>query len=64
MNKDPQLSGLESGAYVKVVLQGLWSGSVAVGEAKVVLKGVLVGQKLLCFSSRVGQLTSDGTEFL
>lgn len=34
-------------AYVKVVLQGFWSGSITGGEAKVVLKGVFVGQKLL-----------------
>lgn len=46
--KTPQLSGSQSGAYVKVVLQGLWSGSAAGGEAEVVLQGVFVGQKLLC----------------
>lgn len=55
---------MERDAYVKVVLQGFWSGSIAGGEAKVVLKGVLVGQKLLHSLPRVRQLASDGTEFL
>lgn len=62
--RGPQVSGLESDAYVKVVLQGFWSGSITGGEAMVVLKGVFVSQKLLCSSPRVCQLTSDGTEFL
>lgn len=54
----------ESDAYVKVVLQEFWSGSIAGGEAKVVLKGVSVGQELLCSLPRVRQLASDGTELL
>lgn len=53
---------MESDAYVKVVLQGFWSGCIAGGEAKVVLKGVLVGQKLVYSSPRVSQLPSYGTE--
>lgn len=55
---------LESDAYIKVVLKGFWSGSVTRGEAKVVLKGVFVSHKLLDSFPRVGQFTSDGTEFL
>lgn len=55
---------MESDAYVKVVLQGFWSGCIAGGEAKVVLSGVFASQELLRGPPRVRQLTSDGTEFL
>lgn len=51
-------------AYVQVVLQGLWCGSVAGREAQVVFEGVFVGQELVGFPARVGQLTPDGTELL
>lgn len=53
-----------SDTYIQVVLQGLWSGCISGGEAKVVLKGVFASQKLLNSPPRVRQLASDGTEFL
>lgn len=62
--RSPQVRRWESDAYVKVVLQGFWSGCIAGGEAKVVLSGVFASQELLRGPPRVRQLTSDGTEFL
>lgn len=58
------LSGVERAAYIEVVGQGLWSGRTAGGETIAVLSAMSVGQKLLCFPSRVSQLPSDGAELL
>lgn len=58
------VSGLKSGAYIKVVLQSFWSGAFTGGEALVVLKGVFVDHKLLNTSPWVRQLSSDRTEFI
>lgn len=50
-------------AYVQVVGQGLGGGAGG-REAGVVLGDASVGQKLLRFPARVGQLPSDGAELL